>query len=413
MSTSCTRGAVFLAFLPDNSLFSFIGMAKQPRKSNPPSEDPTLPFGGQFADDLEHSPVPPDPATADHAVPTQQISASVEEEWDLDDGGRVPIAPTPARPRVGNLPVGPIHSSPVALPPNFESNGKVLENPRDLEPGPLPRAAPSDDGPRKVGMPIDIAIAKEPDPFDIEEDLPPVVAPPPREKVTVTSPVSVVSAPEEETLPSARRSLKPAAAAADKDRLGMLVGALILIGLLAIFGGVLYANRPASNDGGARTSPRLPLNGQLISLSGISTGWRTRAPGDLVSAVDIALPAPSRQQPNFLPNLQITLDPAATKSGYLRIIFLDLQGKISGDVRVIKFTGSTIEPLNSGAKVTGPGTASIYGSAGFMDRSSFMSYAGSDGPRWSVEISESSEYNAKEAAWNPLDHLEILHSNAQ
>jgi hypothetical protein len=133
----------------------------------------------------------------------------------------------------------------------------------------------------------------------------------------------------------------------------------------------------------------------------------------LVSTVDIALPAPSRQQPNFLPDLQITLDTAATKTGYLRVIFLDLLGKISGDVRVIKFSGSTIEPLNSGAIVTGPGTATIYGSVGVMDRSSFMSYVGSDGPRWSVEISEISDYNAKETAWSPLDHLEIHHSNPQ
>ncbi len=387
-------------------------MAKLPRKSNPQSEDPTLPLGELFVGDHESSPVQAVPASEEMAVPPLQNRASDEEEWDLDDSGRVPVAATPARPRVGVLPVSPIHSSSVPLPPNFESNDKVLEHPKDLEPGPALRSAQPAAGPKKVGIPMDIAASQAPDPFDIEDDLPPVMAPPPREKVTLSAPVPVVPGPEEETLPSARRTEQPSAGSG-KERLGLLVGALILVGLLAIFGGVLYANRPASNEGAARTAPRLPLNGQLISISGISTGWRTRAPGDLVSAVEIALPAPSRQQPNFLPDLQITLDTAATKTGYLRVIFLDLQGKISGDVRVIKFSGSTIEPLNSGAKITGPGTATIYGSAGFMDRSSFMSYAGSEGPRWSVEISESSDYNAKEAAWNPLDHFEIHHGSAQ
>ena len=82
-------------------------------------------------------------------------------------------------------------------------------------------------------------------------------------------------------------------------------------------------------------------------------------------------------------------------------------------MRVIKFNGGTIEPLNTGAKPTGPDAARIYGSMGFMDRPSFISYAGGNAPRWSIELSESSDYSAGESAWHPLQTFEIRNATSE
>ena len=184
----------------------------------------------------------------------------------------------------------------------------------------------------------------------------------------------------------------------------------MLVALLALFIGILYANRPDGRPTTSSAEPTLPLTGQVASLSAVDSGWRSRQPGDLVSTVDVTLPTPSRQQSALLPMVKFTTDPAATKTGFLRFIFLDPDGKISGDVRVVKVNGGVIEPLSSGAIASGPGTAIVYGSLGFMDRPGFIAYATGSNTRWSVEVSESADYNAKEEGWRKLETFDL--SNA-
>ena len=109
--------------------------------------------------------------------------------------------------------------------------------------------------------------------------------------------------------------------------------------------------------------------------------------------------------------MKFNTDPAATKAGFLRFIFLDPDGKISGDVRVVKVNGGTIEALSSGAVASGPGTATVYGSLGFMDRPGFVAYATGSDTRWSVEVSESADYNAKEEGWTKLDTFDLSNTS--
>lgn len=187
---------------------------------------------------------------------------------------------------------------------------------------------------------------------------------------------------------------------------GLIAAAVILLALVAVFASVLYTNRPSAPPGTAKSAPSLPITGKLVTLTEVNSGWRARQPGDLVSPVDVVLPTATRLQSEYLPQVQFSFDPATAKPGFLRFIFLDPDRKISGDVRVMKLANGTIEPLSSGALVNGAG-ATVYGSLGFLDRPAFVSYASNSDQRWSVEISESSDYNAKEKDWTLLETFDI------
>ena len=321
---------------------------------------------------------PPNPAPSpDSPTPPRDLFLD-PEEWTLDD-------PAPAR----VLPAQPIAAAP---PHPFESA------PRPAVPSPAPQALP----------PVASALSSPQipyDPFQIDDELPsvPAAAAPPRASPATTAPLPEPEPEPADQLPAPRRALSGALAA------------LVLAALAAIFGSLLYSQRPAPASTPAHRSPSLPLAGKSLTLSELSTAWRLRQPSDRVSTVDVVLPSPSRAQPTLLPQVQFTCDPAKTKTGFLRFLFLDPEGKISGDVRVLKLSAGAIDPLNSGAVSTGPSTAIVYGSLGFMDDPSFVSYAtGADGdtPRWTVEISESADYNAKEEGWTRLETLEIQNRSA-
>ena len=351
-------------------------MAQPPRKSSssrrsqetPPPED-------LFAEDAAASPV---------------------EEWTLDEPAATGTS-LPPRPRAGALPAQPI---PPALTEGFESNPKAQTKIEASAEIPVAVPLPAGSGPPAAG---DTGAR---DPFEIDDELPvvpPVVraTPPPQE--TEPEPEFETSArPGQTETPEA-----PDSAPARTDHFGLATAAALLTTLLVVFGVILYVNRPASEPAISRTLPDLPITGNIVTFTDIKSGWRSRQPADRVSTVDVTLPTPSRQQPALLPVVQFTCDPASGKTGFLRFIFFDPDRKISGDVRVVKLSDGSIDPLSSGAVVAGPGGALVYGSLGFMDLPGFVAYASSTSPRWSVEIRESSDYNAKEAGWTLLQTFDI------
>lgn len=370
-------------------------MAHSPRKPSPGRQPtPSAP-----ADDLFGSDFP----SADSTLEPPP------ENWTLDDGPSAPAKQTSLPPATSLPSAQPVPVSPVSVPGKntFESNPNP---PADaiLEAVPVPARTVS-------GSPAPRPVAEVYDPFDIDEELPapippldplPVLPgdsgpPPAPEEFHVASPDDA----SEEAPPSEHLSagtLKPA---------GMIAVAVVLIALMGSFIGILYLNRPAAEIRDSRRAPTVPLAGGIATLSAIESGWRSRQSGDLVSTVDVTLPTPSRQTSALLPQVKFTLDSAATKAGFLRFIFLDPDGKISGDVRVVKVNGGTIEPLSSGAVLSDPGTAAVYGSLGFMDRPGFVAYAASDTARWSVEVSESADYNAKQDGWTKLETFDLRNTN--
>ena len=323
-------------------------------------------------------------------------AASAAEEWTLDEPAAAG-SNLPPRPRAGALPAQPI------LPTQsggFESNPNAQDK---IDPSPeIPGAVPLPAAPAPPVAP-DTGFN---DPFEIDDELP-VVTP-----VVRVTPPKPEPGPEPEFEGSSRPGLTespeaPEPSPARPDRFGLATAGALLTALLVIFGVILYVNRPTSEPATSRALPDLPITGNIVTLTDIKSGWRSRQPDDRVSTVDVTLPTPSRQQPALLPVVQFTCGPASGKTGFLRFIFFDPDGKISGDVRVVKLSDGSIDPLSSGAVVAGPGGGIVYGSLGFMDRPGFVAYASSSSPRWSVQVRESSDYNAKEDGWALLQSFDI------
>ena len=352
-------------------------MAQSPRKSS-----------------ASRKPVAPDPA-ADlfNATAGEEASQPVkDEQWNLDEG-------TASLPKVGSVPrASPVRVTPITQP----VSGSFESNPRSAAES-IPEALAA-----KPASPAPQPVAEPHDPFKIEDDLPPVSADrfptsPDNDPLPATPrvlPGEIVSLEQTDPLSRPRPQ-------ANWSRTGLWVAITLLGGVLALFFGILYVNRPDGEIRNARPLPTVPLVGRVAVLSAINSGWRTRQSRDLVSMVDIVLPSPSRQPPDLVPEVRITIDPAASRGGFLRFIFLDPDGKISGDVRVVKVSGAVLEPLSSGAHITVPGSAAIYGSLGFMDRPAYVAYATGSSSRWSVEVSESADYNAREEGWTKLDTFDI------
>lgn len=340
------------------------------------------------------------PAPADAA---DGAADPIEDEWHLEE------APDSGpRSRQTALPAQPI---PPPGGASFESNlnSAVTASVEQAAPAP-PAPAPT---------PASSAKPSAYDPFEIDDDLPtvsagaPSPAPSQEQAPGATPPAGqpLESAPDPlDKATDPAEDSEPQPLPKKRDPLSLAAAAVILLGLLGAFAGILYANRPASDAGPSRATPDLPMAGQLVTLSDVQSAWRRRQPGDLASTVDVALPAVSRVQPEFLPQVSFTVDAGATRTGFLRFIFLDGDRKIAGDVRLVKITGGTIDPLQSGATSTTPGTSLVYGSSGFMDRPGFVGYASGDAPRWSVEVSESAEANAKEENWHRLGTFDIRNS---
>ncbi len=373
-------------------------MAKLPRKSSPsPSDSPE-----DRRDDLFTG-------TPGITPPSPQEIQNDDEEWTLEEPTS---APTPKE--APNPPSEVIVPSPRTLP------GKAAA-PTPETPTPPPaevfavgrRAGPAmpDSSPARV--PFGAKPVRQPD--SIDEDLPdslpirdahPANSPPFRREPAETEEPSASFSASEEISDSGPVDANPERRA-PIDRKGILPAAVLLIVLLVAFGSVLYSNRPEPTPGSARPSPQLPITGALVKITDLASGWRTRQAGDQVSSMDVTLPVPGRKDPDYVPAVRFTTDPASSKPGWLRFIFLDAEGAISGDVRMLRIGPGGIEPGASAAIVSEGRSALVYGSLGFLDRSSFFGYGNGETSRWAVEISESADPNAREADWTKLQTLDI------
>ena len=201
-------------------------------------------------------------------------------------------------------------------------------------------------------------------------------------------------------LPSVQRPANP--------RLEM-IGKIAVWGLLPlIFIGVFYTiliNRPTSEARVFKAKPSLPIKGQLVQVTEITSGWRARTEDDRVSpeVQDITKAAVF---PSHLPVVKLKIAPE-TQNGFLRILFFNSAGRIAGDARVIKITQGRVEATSAGEKITGDGECMVSGSTGLQSPHHLMDYLAGGQVRWSVEISESSDYQARGDEWKVLDSFAI------
>jgi hypothetical protein len=226
------------------------------------------------------------------------------------------------------------------------------------------------------------------------------------------------SNPEPETradAPEARRGEEPSfeaptrqTAAKRQDEQLAKVGNIIawvaapLVLILFLYAQLKHAEADPNKVG---DTPTLPIQGQFVDVSSADSGWKVKAADDKVTGVPEVL---TRRlvYPNRLPAVTLKVTPKAG-SAYLRVLFLDGQGQIAGDPRLVKVENGKVSATSTSEKVLEDGSVRVTGSAGFIDRNYLDDYMSGQETRWSVEISESADYKARGEDWKKLQTFHV------
>jgi hypothetical protein len=153
--------------------------------------------------------------------------------------------------------------------------------------------------------------------------------------------------------------------------------------------------------------PDTPMEGELITISEAAANWRPRTDTDRVAMMEVIMPSPGRQHPEFVPQVVFGIDSSASKSGFLRFIFRDSYGKPRGDTRVVQVENGKLRSMDQGEVIKGDTEGSVYCSEGMLSIHAYYSYKAEDVARWSVEVAESAAYGAADREWNVLGTFDI------
>jgi hypothetical protein len=181
-------------------------------------------------------------------------------------------------------------------------------------------------------------------------------------------------------------------------------GAILLAMVIWLFSAVTAGTGEDVNR--SQSAPDLPIEGSLVTVDEIQSGWRTRKETDRVARMEVFLPKPGEVMPALMPQVKFVIS-SESKAGYLRFIFRDSSGKPRGDTRVVRVEGGKLLSLDNGEIISSATAGTVYASNGLQDTGTFHAYASSDEPRWSVEVSESSAYDAKDRDWKLLAIFDI------
>lgn len=190
------------------------------------------------------------------------------------------------------------------------------------------------------------------------------------------------------------------------EKVSISAGGVLVLGLLIW---LFRAATSVSNAGGNASSPLpdLPIKGSLVTISEAATSWRRSTAADRVGQMEVILPQPGFKTPEMIPQVHFTIDSSASSTGFVRFIFKDSEGKAQGDTRVVQIVSGKLSDLGKGEIIKSGEEGAVYGSNGLLDSSSYHSYAGSDAPRWSVEVAESADYSAGDKDWKVLGTFDV------
>jgi hypothetical protein len=183
--------------------------------------------------------------------------------------------------------------------------------------------------------------------------------------------------------------------------------ALTLAAAAFWYSSTLIASRPKDTRPASRPWPELPVTGDLARITEALASWRHTRESDRVGRLEVPFPTPGERAPVIIPEVTFTIAPEGGKSGYLRFLFIDPDGRESGDVRVVRITGGKLESMNRGEIIAGPDRGAVYASLGFLDEPSFYSYTAKPSRRWRVEIAESTRYDAPDRDWKLLSVFDV------
>lgn len=337
-----------------------------------------------------------------HRPIASELSRETTEDdlWNLDDESPPVSLPAPKQPPAKR----PAAESPPEGKPDGPAGGEPdrekREIPEDTSPAKPVRVRPirlepkSWSGEKPAGT-DEIGDLSEPDeikaevstpPFRPDSDKPPVEAPPaPKPEV----PKEAKPVPARESRPK-RTAQRPRLNR--RELMGLAAFAFVLMVAVIWVLTRFFGQIPIKAD--AVGTPDYPVKGDHASLAGAETFWRQpiREGADR----DVA-----RREVRMIPVLEVSLDPADSRAGALRVVFRDGNGDPIGDTITRSFTAGSFD-------ASGSPTVAFPATDGFVEEGDFNAYRAGDDGAWVAEISEGPSVNAPASSFKILTPVPVL-----
>ncbi|CAN5358284.1 hypothetical protein BH23VER1_BH23VER1_23610 [soil metagenome] len=171
------------------------------------------------------------------------------------------------------------------------------------------------------------------------------------------------------------------------------VGAILIALLVFLF--KLSADIGGDRGAAPAAIPPASAAGELVTFSDIAVQWRTKA-------------ARSGRQagPEVVPEFSADVaGVAGHDTAFIKIHFINGEGKISGDVRSAKVEGGKLVDSGKGETVIDGRRLVVTASRGFGNETEYLSYKFSEDPRWTVEVFEGADYAT--GPWSRIAYFEM------
>jgi hypothetical protein len=184
------------------------------------------------------------------------------------------------------------------------------------------------------------------------------------------------------------------------EGLSLVVFGIVVLALALGF--LISAQKGRPKASGEKPAARLvgPQAGKLVTVTTAEPAWREKLANERGRPQDVIRPA-----------VTLSLTGPASGSAYLRVTFLDAAGSTVGDLMTIRLTDGKIVDTGRGEIIGGPQTVTLRGTGGFAHETSFLTYLGQAGPRWSVRLEEGADYGS--GPWTRLAWFELPNTSAQ
>ena len=168
---------------------------------------------------------------------------------------------------------------------------------------------------------------------------------------------------------------------AERAALAGFAAVVLLAG--GLFLKFLYAHPAPIHEDLISTVFPSPLAGAVVKLSGAELGWRDRVESDKAQAEEVVVPT-----------AMLVLDEGSSSTGFIRVEFIDPEGKIRGDILTVGIEGGRFKDGGRGEVIEEGGRRlRLVGTVGYRSQALFSSYLVGEEPRWSVRLKEGADYS--------------------
>lgn len=342
--------------------------------ADPPSSSGSSGRHRPIASELSRETTEDDLWNLDDESPTVSLPAPKPPPAKRPDPGSEPEEETagPAGEEQAEIPAKPIRTRPIRLEPKSWSGEKPagideigdLHEPDELSPEePATRFHPDADKP-----PVEAPPAPKPEPVAAEEAKP--------------APVRDIRPKRSTVRPRLNR----------REVIGLAAFSFVLMVAMIWVLSRFFGQVPIQAD--AVQEPDYPVEGEHMTLAGADTFWRE--PVRDGENRDVA-----RREVWMIPVLEVSLDPAGSRAGALRVVFRNGDGDPVGDTITRSFSGGAFD-------ASGSPTVEFPATDGFVKEGEFNAYRAGDDGTWVAEISEGPSVNAPASSFKFLTPIPVF-----